>query len=459
MTVALNSQARAWTHQQRPAKPQGYPVVGLLPKIRANPLGFLVETALEFGDAVELDLGLDSVLMLNRPDYIKHVAQDNYRNYHKSKFYAPLKPILGDGLFLAEGDFWIAQRQTAAKAFQGAELRRMVGDMASATGDMLARWRERARIGAPIDVCTEMSQLTLDIALRALFNVRLGDRQHHVYNALTVLLRDAEKRVWSPIGIPKWIPTPGNRECVRALKALDDFVFEIIEERKSSGERPNDLLQILIDAYDDPTQLGVPANLLRDQVLSMILAGHETSANALAWAWYLLSKHPDVARAASAEVATVLEGRPPQFEDLMRLKTVKMVFDETIRLYPPVWTLSRTAQEDDRIGEMNVKKGTNVMLCAFAVHRRPEYWPNPEGFDPDRFDPKYGPARRYAYFPFGAGARSCLGERFGTFESIVILTMVLQSFRLSLVPGQTIEPEPMITLRPRGSVLMSLASA
>lgn len=440
-------------------RPQGYPLVGLLPKVRQDPLKFFVETALEFGDAVKLDLGLNEVLMLNHPDYIRHVAQDNYRNYHKSRFYGPLKPILGEGIFLAEGDFWVSQRQTAGRAFHGPELKRMIDDMAGATRDLIARWRGLLKIGAPVDVCAEMSRLTLDIVLRCLFNVRLGDQQRRVYDALTYLLRDAERRVWSFASLPKWLPTPGNMECARALKALDDFVAEIIEARKSSGEKKNDLLQILIDSYDGRPASEVPPSLLRDQVLSMILAGHETSANALAWTWYLLSMHPDSARTAKAEADDVLGGRDPVFDDIANLRTAKAVFQETLRLFPPVWTISRTAQADDRIGPMAVKAGTNVMLCAFAVHRRPEYWSNPEGFDPSRFDERNGPIRRYSYFPFGVGARSCLGERFGTMESIIIIAMLLREFKMALVPGQHVRAEPMITLRPGGSIYMSLADA
>lgn len=438
-------------------KPQGFPVVGLLPLLRRDPLRFLVEVAREFGDVVELDLGLDRVLMLNHPNYIKHVSQDNYRNYHKSKFYGPLRPILGEGIFLAEGDVWVSQRRTAGRAFQGNELKKITEKMTAATSDLIERWQQYRKFGAPVDVSFEMARLTLDVVLRSLFNVDLDNRQQDIHWALTTLLRDAERRTWNLANLPTWFPTPRNLDCRHALSVLDDFVEEIIEERRLSSIKKPDLLQILIDEYADRPTSVVPRSLLRDQVLSMILAGHETSANALTWTWYLLSLHPEIGRQMRREVCSVIGDRAPRFEDLGNLKFTKMVFDEALRLYPPVWTISRTAVGDDTIGDIKVSKGTHVMLCAYAVHRCRRHWPNPEGFDPIRFDPDNSQQRaQYAYFPFGAGARSCLGARFGAMEALFILAMVSREFDLSLVPGQLITPEPMITLRPRGSVYMEL---
>jgi cytochrome P450 len=291
--------------------------------------------------------------------------------------------------------------------------------------------------------------------LRCLFSVRLEGQYEIVFDALTTLLRDAERRVWSFASPPLCVPTPHNLECQAALKALDHFVYGIIAERRANLGEHDDLLEILVTEHAQRMHEGMPESLLRDQVLSIVLAGHETTANGMAWAWYLLSKHVDAARRVESEVDQVLEGRVPQFADLAQLTYTKMVFDETLRLYPPVWTMSRDAIKDDWVGGIMIPAGITVMLCPYVVHRRPELWSNPEGFDPERFAASsHAEIQRYAYFPFGGGPRGCLGGRFATIESMVILVMVTQTYQLELVPGQTVEPEPMITLRPKNGFFM-----
>ncbi len=456
--VSINIHAEASPRDlPQPPRLAGYPVIGLLPQVRKDPLGFFVETACRYGEAVQLEFGFNKVLMLNRPEYIRHVFQDNHENYTKSKFYGPLKPILGEGIFLSEGEAWLRQRRSAAKGFQGVEIRKMHEKMIDAADDMLGRWDVARRSGAPLDMVREMMRVTLDIVLRCLLSVRLDNEHADVFQALTVLLRDAERRVWALYNEPAWVPTPRRRKCRRALAVLDGFAKRIIEERLASQRSHADLLQVLVDAHRAGE---LPRERLRDQVLSFILAGHETTANSLSWTCYLLSRHPECARRVKREAADLLHGRPPSFEQVAELSYARMVFDEALRLYPPVWTLSRTPREDDRIGDIEIPKGMPVQLCAFAVHRRPELWPNPEGFDPERFGKaRAGAIPRYAYFPFGGGPRVCLGARFATIEAMVLLSMVLQRYDLELVPGVKVEPEPMITLRPRDALLMRLREA
>ncbi len=431
--------------------------MGILPRIRRNPFRFFVETASRLGDVVELDLGPHRALMLNHPTYLKHVLQDHHKNYKKSKFYGPLRPILGNGIFMSDGEAWLYQRRTSAKGFRGCRLRQMFGDMIEATADMMARWRQYERSGEPIDIVREMSHLTLDTVLRCLFSVRLESQFRTVFDALTTLLRDAEMRVWSYASPPLCVPTRRNLNCRAALKALDNLVYGLIDDRRANLGKHDDLLEILVTAHAERMREGMPESLLRDQVLSIVVAGHETTANAMAWIWYLLSKHVDIARKVKAEVDGVLNGCIPRFEDLSKLTYSRMVFDEALRLYPPVWTMSRDAIDDDYVGDIRIPAGMTVMLCPYVVHRRPEFWPNPEGFDPERFsDAAESEIQRYAYFPFGGGPRGCLGSRFATIESLVILAMVVQAYRLELLPGQTVEPEPMITLRPRDGFYMRL---
>jgi len=277
-----------------------------------------------------------------------------------------------------------------------------------------------------------------------------------------VVLRDGEKRIWSPFNLPRWVPTARNREVRAAVRVLDDFVFGLIEKRcaeraAASVEREEsekDLLDLLLDNRN-----GRSDRQICDQFQSMILAGHETTANGLCWSFYLLSKHPESLRRLRGEAREVLGGRAAGFQDLAGLKYTRMVFDEALRLYPPLWTFSRVAVAGDEFCGLRLKAGTNVMLNMFAVHRRPELWENPEGFDPARFDPEKRNSQRFAYFPFSDGPRSCLGERFAILESMIAIAGIVDRFDLQLVPGQNVEPEPMITLRPRGPLLMRLQPA
>jgi cytochrome P450 len=441
---------------------RGRPLVGHLPELRADPLRFFTRIARDHGDVVELHFGLDKVLMLNNPAMIRHVLQDNRLNYEKSKFYNVMREILGNGIFLAEGDEWLSQRRTAAKSFQGCQLRRMTAAMQDAVGDLQARWQPLAARGEVIDLIPEMMRLTLDILMRTLFSLRLDGQYAEIFRALTVVLRDGEKRIWSPFNLPRWVPTSRNREVRAAVRILDAFVFGLIEkrcaERALGGDSPReeegDLLDLLLDNRN-----GRSDRQICDQFQSMILAGHETTANGLSWSFYLLSKHPESLRRLRGEVREVLGGRAAGFQDLTGLKYTRMVFDEALRLYPPLWTFSRVAVADDAFCGLHLKAGTNVMLNMFAVHRRPELWENPEGFDPSRFDPEKRNSQRFAYFPFSDGPRSCLGERFAILESMIAMAGIVDRFDLQLVPGQNVEPEPMITLRPRGPLLMRLQPA
>ncbi|WP_193369935.1 cytochrome P450 [Pelagibius marinus] len=442
-----------------PVKLKGRPLLGVLPQLRADPLRFFTRVARDHGDVVELSIGLDKMLMLNSPALIRHVLQDNRLNYEKSKFYDVLRSILGDGIFLAEGEEWLSQRKTAGRSFQGCQLRRMTAAMQEAVADLEQRWSALAARRAVIDVIPEMMRLTLDILLRTLFSLRLEDQHEDIFHSLTVILRDAEKRIWSPLAVPRWLPTRRNRAVRAALADFDRFVLDLIAARRAAAgrdEAANDLLDLLL-----ANQNGRSDRQLCGQIQSMILAGHETTANALTWCWYLLSLHPETLRRVRGEARAVLCGRAAGFAELPALKYTRMVFDETLRLYPPLWTFSRTAVADDRIAGLDVPAGTNVMLNMFAVHRRPELWDNPEGFDPARFDTEASDAarQRFAYFPFSDGPRTCLGERFAVLESMIAISAVVQRFELQLLPGQKVEPEPMITLRPRGPLLMRVCPA
>jgi cytochrome P450 len=438
----------------RIARAPGWPIVGVLPQLRRDPLAFFANLIHTPDQAVDLRLGFRRALFPTTPAFIKHVLQDNARNYRKSDYVALLKPMLGDGIFLAEGDAWLAQRRTAAKGFQGFEYPRLVAAMNAAAEDMVRRWDEQARLDQPVDLAEEMMRVTLDIILRALFSVPLDDRYEAVYSALTFLLRDAEKRVWAVANIPFGVPTPRNRRVAAQQRVIDEFVASVVSERQSEGKSRGDLLDIFIDAYADRPKDGPAPNLLIDEVRSFILAGHETTANALSWVWWIGETHPECIRGMRDEVLAVMPKGDANLDALRQLSYVGQVFQETMRIYPPVWTMSRAAIADDNFEGIEIPAGTNMILCPYAIHRRPDIWDEPEEFRPERFAVREERGTdRYAYFPFGGGPRRCLGEQFALWEARVILGHLLRRFDIELEPGQKVVPEPMITLRPNGPIM------
>jgi cytochrome P450 len=400
-------------------------------------------------------MGPQTVLMVNDPALVKQVLQDKFTNYRRSRFYDVIRPILGEGIFLSEDERWLRQRRLLQPPFHGRDLIDMTSRIASAVSDLLERWRAPAARCEPVDMAQEMMRLTLDIVFRTLLTVRLPNVSDTVYEALKVVLHEAEQRVWSMLPMRDRLPIASNRAFRRGMAELDDVVRRVIADRRADRDAPRDLLTILLDAFPNCDRDPVEAKELRDHVISIIIAGHETAANVLIWMWTLLSRSPEIERRMRQEVAAVAGDRAPTIDDVRKLSYTANVFSEAARLYPPVWTFSREAVEDDWLGDVPVRKGSTIMVCAYAMHRNPRHWENPEGFDPDRFLPERAEARHpFAYFPFSAGPRTCLGKRFGQIEGVIVAAMVAQRYRLELVPGHEIAAEPMITLRPRSKVPM-----
>jgi cytochrome P450 len=290
-------------------------------------------------------------------------------------------------------------------------------------------------------------RLTFRIVGLTLFSTDVEDAADEIGRALGYLLAWTNERSARLVQVPLWIPTPANVRFARAKKTFDDLIYAIIRERKA-GTPKGDLLDMLLAAD------AMPEQQLRDELITLAAAGHETTANALSWTFYLLSKHPDVERRVRAEVEEVLGDRPPSLDDLPKLAFTERVIEESMRLYPPVWALERQAVGEDIVGGERVRPGTIVMMSPYAMHRDPELWENPEGFDPDRFLPDAKKARpRYAYIPFGGGPRICIGNAFAMMEAKIVLALAVRKFRLELIPGQRVEMDPSITLRPKNGVL------
>lgn len=442
-----------------PPGPRGKFLLGSGPEVVRNPIRFYSNARRDFGDVVRLRaLPTFYWYLISHPTGIERILQTNQQNYPKGKlFNKPVGLLMGNGLLTSEGEFWRRQRRLAQPAFHRQRIAALGGTMTRAAEEMLERWRAYEKSGEAFDVATEMTRLTLQIAGETLLSVDLGNEASKVSGALRTAFEHLNYRMSYPWALPEVFPTPRNRRFLKAKRALYDVVQEIISERRRQNADTGDLLSMLMLARDEETGEGMSDEQLRDEVMTILIAGHETGAAALAWCWYLLAKNPDAERKLREELERVLGGRTPTMEDLKDLPYTKMVFDEVLRLYPPAWALPRQAVEDDEIGGYRIPAKSFVVLSQYVTQRHPEFWEEPERFDPERFTPERVAERpRFAYFPFGGGSRRCIGDSFAMIEAQLILATVAQHFRPRLVSDQTIEEDPTFTLRPRGGVHVTL---
>jgi cytochrome P450 len=397
--------------------------------------------------------------MASGPDAVKHVLVDNAHNYIKGRPSLFLKPLLGEGLFTAEGNLWKRNRRLAQPAFHRERIERLVSLMVQTTSELLGRWEMRLQrsAGEAFDILPDMMSLTMSVVARALFTADVSQDAVDVRHALTYAIEETNRRILTFNPWVMRIPSKENREFDRQMAVLDRVILKIIDERRRSGEKREDLLALLMDARDAETGEGMSDRQLRDEVMTLFLAGHETTAVALSWTWYLLAKHPEVEHRVRAEVEVALAGRAPTAADIHRLELTRRVFEETLRLYPPVWIDGREALGPDVICGFPLPAQAMVLFCPYAMHRNPRYWESPETFDPDRFLPERSAARpKHAYIPFGAGQRMCIGNVFATVEAQVITAMVVQRLRLSVPAGASVEPDPLVTLRPKGGMILRM---
>ena len=421
-------------------------------------LGFYMNAAKNYGDIVHFGSGSFSTYFVVHPDYVKHVLQDNNHNYpKKNRFNDMLKPLTGDGLLTSDGDVWRRRRRMSQPSFHRERVAGFAKGMTDATQAMLERWTTFAEHGQAFDVGQEMQRITLSIVGRALFSADISGDTDEMGQAVTTIFRHFNHRLRHPLSFPESVPTPRNRRFHKAIETLDAVSYRLIAEHRQAETEYADLLSMLIAARDEETGEGLTDLQIRDEVGTFLGAGHETTAVTLAWVWYLLSKHPEVERKLHAEISEVLEGRIPTVADIPQLSYTRMVIQETMRLYPPAWAMSRGIVNDDEIGGYKIQAGSLMALSPYITHRHTDFWDNPEGFDPERFTPEQIAERpRYAYFPFGGGPRQCIGNEFALMEAQLIVAMVAQKYRLHLVPGQRIEPDPIFTLRPSDGVQVTL---
>src|SRR5262245_127634 len=428
----------------------------MLPRLRRDPLAVFTDAAHRFGDVVYLKLGPLHGVLITRPDDVRHVLQDNARNYHKSPLYEKVKLSVGNGLLTSEDAFWLRQRRMAQPAFHRERVAGLAAVMADAARETAERWEAGARSAQPIDVAEEMMRLTQTIVLRTLLGADLGPFAGELDRAWALVNEGISERFWS-LGLTDRLPTPKNRRFWRALGVLDAAVFHIIDVRRRARHDAGDLLAMLMAARDEDSGDAMTDRQLRDEVMTILLAGHETTSLALAWAWYLLSQHDEARVRLDAELDAVLGGRPPEYGDLGRLPYTRMVIEESMRLYPPAWGISRQAVGGDEIGGYAIARGWVVLIVPYVIHRLPACWTDPERFDPERFTPERAASRpKFAYLPFGGGPRQCIGNQFAMIEAQLVLATLAQRYRLRLAPAAAVEPWPLVTLRPRHGVPMQI---
>ena len=393
--------------------------------------------------------------LINRPEYIEHVLLANHQNYRKSQFLRNLLgPLLGDGLLISEGSLWQRQRRIAAPAFHHRRIAEFVTAMASRAAATLERWHGRTE---PFDITTEMMGLTLDIIARAMFSTDISGDVAAVRRLMDIVIA-LKPNMLDLLGLPEWFPRRRTRAYRRAIAEFDDLVARLLaERRRGDATDRGDLLAMLLAARVSETGEGMSDRQLRDEILTIFLAGHETTANALSWTWYLLAQHPEAEARLHVEIDRVLGGRMPSFADLAELKWTRMVFEEAMRLYPPAYMLSRTAIGEDWIGGVRVPPGATITISPYVTQRNPKLWPEPERFDPERFSPEAVAQRhRFAYLPFGGGPRICIGNSFAVAEAQVIVAVIAQRYRLRLAPGHPVKPVGLVTLRAKDGILVTL---
>jgi cytochrome P450 len=429
---------------------KGLPLLGVLPQFRRNPPEFLRRLAQSHGDLVHFRLGPQDIYLVSKPDWIKDILVTHQTNFTKSRFLERARILLGEGLLTSEGEFHHRQRRLVQPAFHRD---RLIG-YASAMVECTAHQRELWTDGAELDMSREMARLTLAVVAKTLFNADVTSEADNIGAALTqvMILFDLVVMPFS-----EWIeklPLPSIRRFHSARDFLDQTIYRIIAERRASKEDTGDLLSMLLLAQDEDGQAGMTDQQIRDEALTLFLAGHETTANALMWTWYLLSENPAAAAKFYEEVDRVLQGRLPAFDDLPQLKYTEGVLAESMRLYPPAWAIGRRAKAEYAIGDYTVPPRAILFLSPWVVQRDPRWFPEPERFNPDRWTSPSDDRPKFSYFPFGGGTRVCIGERFAWMEGVLLLAAIAQKWRFKLVPGHPVATAALITLRAKHGMKM-----
>jgi enediyne biosynthesis protein E7 len=444
--------------RKRPPGPSRLETFRLLRLLLGDRLTLMSEAADRFGNEVRLAIGPKTLNFFNHPDYAKHVLADNSGNYHKGIGLHQARRALGDGLLTSEGELWHKQRKTIQPAFKPRRMAVQADAIAEEAAKLVARLRSTEGTG-PVNISAEMTGLTLGVLGRTLLDEDLSG-YHEIGHAFETVQDQAMFDMLSLGAVPAFLPLPLQIRFRRARARLERVVNSLVATRRDHPSSDgDDVLSRLIESVRQESDSTVARTRLRDELVTLLLAGHETTASTLSWAFHLVDQHPAVRDRLREEAVRVLGDRQPTYEDLHGLTYTTMVIEESMRLYPPVWMLSRIAQGPDEIGGYPIRAGADVVICPYTMHRHPEFWSAPTRFEPDRFEAGQRADRpRYAYLPFGAGPRFCVGNNLGMMEAVFVLAMVMRELRLRAVPGRPVIPEAMLSLRVRGGLHMTVES-
>ena len=434
--------------------PKGYPLIGQIPNINGNFLLFMENFWKEHGDHVCVDLGVRKMRLIVHPEDVKHVCIKNIDNYYKD--YGILKEFLGDGLLLSHGAQWKKQRRLMNPMFTRKSMKDYVGVMQNAALRLLKRW-ESFNMSEPFNMLHELTYVTQDVIASAMFSEALGEQVEELCHALEVAMKCLDKQMLMPKFMTR-LPLPNNRRFRKASRLVRERMEAIIDEHIKYPEKYDDLLTLLLQAKDPETGESMSREDIIDEVSTIFFAGHETTANTLAWAFFMLDKHPEVAEKVYREVDEVLGDDLPGLEEVQKLKYTRMVIDEVLRLFPVAWMVSRTAKEEDILPTgYRIPKGQTVNVAPYLTHRHPDFWEEPDKFWPERFSSENSKQiHKSAYYPFLMGQRICIGNHFSLLEAPLILAMIVQRYKAHLVPGEKVEIKPMATLRPNPGLPMFL---
>ena len=447
------TQVAVTTNSKRtPPGPKGLPLLGVALELRKDPLGTLQRAARNYGDIVSLPLLGVNRILVNRPEYIQQILILDHAKLQKSTLTKlAVRPLLGDGLLISEGEFWRKQRRLAQPAFHRARVNEYSPVMVDCALQQMKNWRD----GETRNIAEEMMKVTLEVAVQTLFGTSMASDSDNIGRAMTFLMRHYLRRARSPWRIPESWPTPSNLRARRESEYMDSLVYRIIAERKNGAAAPRkDLLGLLMAAmHDDGSQM--TQRQLRDETMTLFTAGHETTALALAWTWYLLSENVPAEKRLHDELRDVLNGRPADVADLDKLPYLNAVIRESLRLYPPAFMTARTSVDVTNIGGYEIPSGTTLLASQWVVQRDPRFYDQPDKFLPERWlaglEAQLPPG---AYFPFGDGPRRCIGQGFAMLETALVVAAIAQKFRFCLTPGYPVVPEPLVTLRAKYGIEM-----
>jgi len=437
---------------KRPPGPKPHFLYGNMPLAGNDPLGTFLLWAREYGDIFYYRAAWLHVYFLNHPDLVESVLIRNAQNFQKDRVVQNTRWFFGQGLLTNEGESWLRQRRLSQPAFHRERISSYAEIMTGYCEEMLSSWQA----GETREIHREMMRLTLRIVVRCLFGVE-PEELGAISSAVQVLMRNtAGARMLFPPAA-RYLPTPTMTRVRRAVRQLDESVYRIIASRRENKSDAGDLLSMLMGARDEDGT-GMSDKQLRDEVLTFLLAGHETTALVLSWTWHLLSQNPPAEEKLQAELREALGQRSPEFRDLPALPYTERVIKESMRLYPPAWSLARTTVSDFELRGYRIPAGANIVMSQWIMHRNPRYFPDPEKFDPDRWlDPAMQKLPKFAYFPFGGGPRICIGNTFAMMEAVLLVATIAQRFELRTLPGHPVIPSPSFTLRPKQGLVMTVA--